>query len=223
MRPPGEDDLERFAAVERIVHWTNAALFLLLLLTGAALYVGPLSTIVGRRELVKSVHVVAGLLLPLPLVAGLAGPWRRPLRDDVRRLNRWDGDDGRWVRRLGRDPSVPVGKFNAGQKLNAAFVAGAIVVMLATGSIMRWFSPFPDDWRTGATFVHDWVFLVGCVVVAGHIAFALGDPASLRSMIGGRVPARWARRHRAKWYAEAVGDDRAEPATPAGARGGGGA
>ena len=52
-----------------------------------------------------------------------------------------------------------MGKFNAGQKLNAIFVAGCIPVMLATGGIMRWFDPFPLAWRTGATFVHDWTTL----------------------------------------------------------------
>lgn len=32
-----------------------------------------------------------------------------------------------------------MGKFHPGQKLNAAFTPGAIVVMLTTGSIMHWF------------------------------------------------------------------------------------
>ena len=38
---------------------------------------------------------------------------------------------------------VRLGKFNPGQKLNAAFIAGAAIVMLATGSIMKWFEPVP--------------------------------------------------------------------------------
>ena len=37
----------RFDRVERVVHWCNATLFLVLLFTGASLYVGPLSTLVG--------------------------------------------------------------------------------------------------------------------------------------------------------------------------------
>ena len=67
-------------------------------------------------------------------------------------------------------------------------MAGAIPVMLATGSIMRWFKPFPLSWRTGATFVHDWVFLALLVVVIGHIGKALADPTALKGMISGRVP-----------------------------------
>jgi formate dehydrogenase subunit gamma len=186
------------------VHWANAALFSVLLATGATLYAGPLSTIVGHRVVVKTVHVWAGVGLPVPLLAGLAGPWRRGLRRDLTRLNRWDDDDRRWLRSRGRDATVRLGKFNPGQKLNAAFVAGAIVVMLGTGSIMRWFSPFPVGWRTGATFVHDWGALAVLAVVVGHVTLAVGDPDSLRSMLRGWVPAGWARRNRPKWYEEAV-------------------
>lgn len=59
-------------------------------------------------------------------------------------------------------------------------MAPAGVAMLMTGSVMRWFEPFPLDWRTGATFVHDWLALVLAVVVAGHVVLALADPAALR-------------------------------------------
>ena len=51
--------------------------------------------------------------------------------------------------------------------------------MLGTGSIMKWFEPFPLDWRTGATFVHDWFALGIWIAVVGHILFALRDPDAL--------------------------------------------
>ena len=95
-----------------------------------------------------------------------------------------------------------LGKFNPGQKLNAAFIAGAGIVMLATGSIMHWFEPFPLDWRTGATFVHDWFALGIWIAVLGHIFFALRDGDALESMVSGRVPAEWARRKAPRWYEE---------------------
>lgn len=189
----------RFDRVERAAHWLTAIVFGVLLITGAVLYVGSLSALVGRRELVRQLHVWAGLSLPVPVLLALAGPWRRTLRADVRALNRWDGDDRRWLRSLGRDPFVRPGKFNAGQKLNAAFVAGASIVMLVTGSIMRWFSPFPDDWRTGATFVHDWLAIALFVAIAGHVFKAFADPVALRGMIRGWVPSWWARKHRPRW------------------------
>ena len=38
---------------------------------------------------------------------------------------------------------------------------------------MKWFDLFPLDWRTGATFVHDWFALGIWVAVIGHILFAV--------------------------------------------------
>ena len=198
-------EVERFDRVERALHWSTATLFLVLLATGMTLYVGPLATLVGRRVLVKDVHVVAGLLLPLPLLAAYAGRWREGLRRDVRRLARWTPDDGPWLRSLGRSGRSRLGKFNAGQKLNAAFVAGCIPVMLGTGVIMRWFSPFPLSWRTGATFVHDWLALALLVVVVGHIGKALADPVALRAMVRGTVPEAHVRRNHPAWWAELDG------------------
>jgi formate dehydrogenase subunit gamma len=85
---------------------------------------------------------------------------------------------------------------------HAVFIGASIILMLGTGSIMRWFEPFPDRIRTGATFVHDWTFIALIFVIVGHIMFALSDGRSLRSMISGWVPERWARRERPRWWAE---------------------
>jgi formate dehydrogenase subunit gamma len=122
-------------------------------------------------------------------------------------LNRWSADDRRWFRGRGRAVTlaagnVEVGKFNAGQKLNAAFVAAAGVVMLMTGSIMKWFEPFPNAWRTGATFVHDWTAFALGLAIIGHIWLAFNDPPALEGMWRGTVPAEWARRNRPRWYRE---------------------
>lgn len=198
----------KFDRTERALHWANATLFLLLLATGMTLYVGQLSALVGRRVLVKDVHVISGILLPAPLLLAYAGTWREGLRADVRRLARWSKDDGRWLRSLGRRSRSATGKFNAGQKLNATFVLGAIPVMLGTGSVMRWFGPFPIEWRTGATFVHDWVALALLAVVVGHIAKALVEPHALGAMVRGTVPVRWVRERHPRWWSEIGGPER---------------
>jgi formate dehydrogenase subunit gamma len=210
---PAEGDVVRFARAERWLHWSNATLFLVLLATGMTLYVPALSRVVGRRVLVKDIHVYAGLLLPVPLLLAYAGHWRDAVRHDVRRLARWSVDDRRWLLSLGRRGRERMGKFNAGQKLNATFVAGSIPVMLATGAIMRWFDPFPLAWRTGATFVHDWTALALLAVVVGHIAKALREPAALRAMARGTMPADHVARHHPRWWAELepAGDERDAP------------
>lgn len=202
MQPVASGSIERFALVERLVHWTNALWWFVVLATAAVLYVGSLSALVGRRQLIETIHVYAGLSLPLPLLAGLLGPWRKPLARDLRRLSRWIPDDTRWLRSRGRAVGLRLGKFNGGQKLNTAFIGGAMLVMLLTGSVMYWYEPFSDAWRTGATFVHDWGALFVAVVVVGHIVKAVSEPEALRSMVDGKVPARWAAAERPRWWEE---------------------
>jgi len=206
--------LVRFDRGERVLHWVNASLFAVMFASASALYVPALSSSIGRRELVKTVHVWAGLALPLPvLLTYAARGWGAAFRTDVRRFNRWSPADRRWLRMLSRGREarsrarreVQLGKFNPGQKLNAAFTAGAILVMLGTGAIMNWPRAFPLAWRTGATFVHDCVFFALVCTVTGHIGFAFSDPDSLRSMVRGRVSARWARDHAPAWYDEVRG------------------
>jgi formate dehydrogenase subunit gamma len=207
--PVGPGLLLRFDRLERVLHWVNAIMFVTLILTGAALYLEPIGALVGRRALVEDIHVYTGIALPVPLILAISGSWGRALRRDLGRFNRWSKTDRTWLRSLFQAgpvrrremASLQVGKFNAGQKLNAAFIAGAGLVMLGTGLIMRWYHPWPLSWRTGATFVHDWLALAIGVVVIGHIGMALRDPDALRSMVVGTISRAWAKRHAPAWLA----------------------
>lgn len=180
----------------------TALLMLICIVTAACLYLPMLSTLVGNRETLKTVHVWSGFALPVPIVLGLAF---RAFRADLRRFNRFAPHDWEWLKRRDRRAVqggrgiLPVGKFNAGQKLNAAFTAGAILLMLGTGEIMTFPDPWGDRWRTGATFVHDWLFLVIVVVTAGHLWEAFRDRDALTGMLTGRVDLDWAARHHAGW------------------------
>lgn len=198
MTPPA--DLLRFSRAERWVHRSTAALLGVCVLTAAMLSVGPLSVLVGRRHLVGLVHVYTGLVLPVPMLAGwLSAAFRR----DCRLLDRFTRADWAWLRsRTRRDGRITVGKFNAGQKLNAAFSAGAILVLLGTGLVMRWADGWPVSSRTGATFVHDWLAFGLVVVLAGHVWFARRDPVARGGMRTGSVPRAWARREHAGWARE---------------------
>jgi formate dehydrogenase subunit gamma len=217
-RPGHPDRLPRFSRAERALHWATAVLVLNSAITGLILYVGSLSVFVGRRALLKDLHVYGGLAIPVPLVLAYAGRWREAVRRDVRTLARWNQADRTWLRSLGLRATEEVGKFNAGQKANAAFVAGMIPVMLATGSIMRWFDPFPLSWRTGATFVHDWTAIATWLVVTGHIVISLGTPPALGSMLRGWMSRRHAKRHHPAWVRELegapTGGSGTEPASP---------
>ena len=207
--------MNRFDRTERWLHWATATLVGVLVTTGAVLYWGELSSIFGRRTFFKEVHVIAGLCLPIPFLLALPGRRGRALRRDLGTLNRFSADDIRWLRSRASDPTVRLGKFNPGQKLNAAFVAGALVTLLATGLVLRFFSPFPLAWRTGATFIHDWTALGLAIAITGHVWLAFADPVALHGMTSGKVPPQWARQNRPRWYQEQeVTEEPAGTATP---------
>ncbi|EKX61875.1 hypothetical protein STRIP9103_01732 [Streptomyces ipomoeae 91-03] len=189
--------VRRFTPAERWIHRTTAALMGICVATAACLYVPALAELVGRRALVVTVHKWTGLLLPLPVLAGLAS---RAFRADLGRLNRWGPHDRLWLRAARRRvPGRPAAKFNAGQKLYAAWIAGATLVMLATGLLM-WFTHLtPLAWRTSATFVHDWLSLTIGIVLAGHIGMALADPEARRGLRTGLVTRDWADREHPLW------------------------
>ena len=185
--------------MERAAHWANALLFGILMATALPLYFVQVETIVGRRALIAEIHTwcrgrpagppdhLAGRPVGGQAPAGRAA--LQPL-DPV-------GAPVVVVAGPGRLPKPD--KFNPGQKLNALFIGGAIVVMLGTGSILKWYRLFPLDWRTGATFVHDVLAFAVFIVVFGHIVFALPTATPSGSMFRGWVTESWARRHAAGW------------------------
>lgn len=195
----------RFTRGERGVHHATAILMLVCMATAAMLYVPALAEAVGRRHLIRMIHIVAGFSLPVPALLGWVS---RAFRDDLRRLNRFSPDDWGWLRGKDRRATVrgrgihAVGKFNAGQKLNAAFVGGAILLMLGTGTILTFPHPWPNAYRAGATFVHDWLTLAIYSVVLGHIWYAVRDRGALGGMFLGHVPESWAARHHPAWLDE---------------------
>jgi formate dehydrogenase subunit gamma len=200
--PPSPERIRRFSSGERWIHLSLGSLMGICILTAAILYWGPLSTLVGRRELVETVHYTSGLLLPVPLVVGALAS--RAFRADVRRLNRFLPGDGRWLRSSRRrSGAFPSGKYNAGQKLNSAFVLASVIVLFVTGLMLHYFTLFPDDISTGATFVHDAFAAAVVVVSAGHLWMAWQDPVARRGLRTGFVPLDWAQREHALWAATA--------------------
>ncbi|WP_281393721.1 cytochrome b/b6 domain-containing protein [Streptomyces bathyalis] len=199
-------DVLRFTRAVRWCHRATAVLMALCVGTALCLYVPGLAQLAGRRALMVTVHEWSGLLLPAPLLLGLAS---RALRADLRLLNRFGPHDRRWLRRarrarrpyppLGEDWGRDAGKFNAGQKVFAAWIAGAVLVMAGTGLLM-WFTGLtPLVWRTSATFVHDWLALAVGAVLAAHVGMAMAHPEARRAMRTGRADRAWARREHALW------------------------
>ena len=205
--PTATEYVHRFGRAERTAHWVVASTFLVMTATGLILYLPMFAALAADRMLWKTLHVGAAIGFWAGLVAVVAASPRR-LRRTAAELDRFDDDDRAWlvwaVRRRGPEP--PAGRFNAGQKLNAAVIAGLAVVFTVSGVlILLQESDAAFRGATSAILVHDWATWVAVPLVAGHIYLATlnaGTRHSLRGITLGTVRREWAREHHPKWEAE---------------------
>jgi formate dehydrogenase subunit gamma len=194
--------VRRFSRTERALHWANALGFFVLLGSGLVLYLPSLSELVGRRPLVKDVHFWSGIgwvsLLALIVLLGD----RRGLLRTAREIDRFDPEDVGWL--LGRRPAPP-GRFNAGQKVNAALTAALTVLFLVSG-LLLWLGERDTRFRLASTvLVHDGLMFVALALLLGHLYLAVVHPATrhaLRGITVGAVREDWARRHHPRWKPE---------------------
>ena len=190
--------VRRFSMTERTLHWLHAGAFFVLLGSGLVLYLPSLSELVGRRPFVKDVHFDTALawLLAIALIVALGD--RRGLRRTLAELDAFDEDDRLWLRRIDR----PQGRFNAGQKLNAALTASFAVLFTVSGFLL-WYGERDHRFQFASTILlHDGLMYVSLVLLVGHLYLALIYPATrhaLRGMTTGSVRRDWARQHHRKW------------------------
>ena len=190
--------IERFTRTERALHWVHATAFLLLLATGLALYAPWLGEAVGRRPLLKEVHLLTavGWVVALALIVAFGD--RRALRRAAAEVDAFDADDLRWLR--GRP--APQGRFNAGQKLNVVLTA-AFTVLFAVSGTLLWLGERNTRFRLdGSLVLHDALTFVSLLVLVGHLYLAIVHPATrhaLRGITHGDVSREWAQEHHSKW------------------------
>jgi len=186
------------------VHWVHATAFLVLLGTGLALYLPSLSELVGRRPLLKSIHVYTAVAWIVALVLVIVFGDRRSLRATVREIDLFDRDDRAWLRR--RHP--PQGRLNAGQKVNAILTAVFAVLFAVTG-VLLWYGERDTRFRFAQTIlIHDWLMYISFWLFLGHLYLSVIHPKTRHALNGitrGWVYADWARKHHAKWAADQEG------------------
>ncbi|MDX6515590.1 MAG: formate dehydrogenase subunit gamma [Gaiellaceae bacterium] len=193
--------VRRFTRTERALHWVHASAFFLLLGSGLVLYVPALSEAVARRQTVKAVHIYTAIAWLVLIVAVVVLGDRRALRQTAHELDVFDRDDRLWLRGRRR----PQGRFNAGQKLNAALTASFALLFAVSGSLL-WLGERDTRFRWASTvMLHDGLMFISIFLVLGHLYLALIHPTTrqaLRGMTLGTVDAKWAERHHQKWAAE---------------------
>jgi formate dehydrogenase subunit gamma len=193
--------IKRFTRTERAAHWVHATAFFGLLATGLVLYIPRLSILVGRRPLLKDLHVYTDVAWIAALVLVVVLGDRRRLRHTVHELDEFDRDDLNWLRRR----HAPQGRFNAGQKINAALTAAFALLFAVSGSLL-WLGERDHRFQFASTILlHDWLMYLSLALLVGHLYLALIYPAtrhSLRGMTSGSVRRDWAEHHHSKWVRE---------------------
>lgn len=196
----------RWTAFERALHWTVAALFILLALTGLLLLFGKFlfpnvvsAAFWGEMMTVtKLVHNYTGPLFGVTLIIMLA-KW---LKMNLPRKHDWE-----WFKQGGgmvgnKHPSA--GFTNAGEKAWFWLLAFAGLLVITSGLVLD----FPNfgqgrDTMQWANIVHAVLSLLLIAASFGHIYIGtLGTEGAAEGMISGYVDESWAKQHHDLWYQE---------------------
>jgi formate dehydrogenase subunit gamma len=209
MDAPSPRRLARFSRTERAVHWVYAAAFVVLLGSGLCLYLPSLAEAVGRRPLLKTIHVYTALALIAALVVVVVVGDRRSLRATVHEVDVWDRADRAWFRRR----RTPSGRLNAGQKLNAVVTASFAVLFTVTGGLL-WYGERDTRFRFADTIlVHDWLTYISLFLFTGHVYLSVIHPRTRHSLVGitrGWVDEDWALEHHRTWAKAQIEETRTE-------------
>lgn len=203
MTTPDPHLIERYNANERSNHWVTAISFVLLALSGLAMFHPSLfwlSNLFGGGQWMRILHPFIGLVM-FGSFAGLALRfWHHNLLDRL---------DLQWLMRIGdvlanREDRLPeVGRYNAGQKLLFFTLLPCMTLLLLTGIVIwrQYFSAhFPIGLIRLSVLIHAvaaFVLIAGIIV---HIYAAIWIKGTMGAMIRGTVTPGWARRHHPRWF-----------------------
>ncbi|MDA8050536.1 MAG: formate dehydrogenase subunit gamma [Rhodospirillales bacterium] len=211
-------EVKRHTLDVRIAHWIVALCFILLGLSGLALFYPPfffLTALFGGGETARLLHPWLGIVL----VAGYLWLFVRFVSASVPAP-----EDMTWMLRLGdamsgREENLPeIGKFNPGQKLYFWGMAILILVLLASGIII-WNAYFATatsipTQRIGL-LVHSIAAILAILGFIVHVHMVTWEPGTLRAMVRGSVTGGWGWKHHRKWLRGVVAGKRAKPGTSA--------
>jgi formate dehydrogenase subunit gamma len=199
--------LVRYTANERTNHWITAITFVLLALSGLAMFHPAmfwLSALFGGGQWTRILHPFVGLVMFVSFLILALRFWHH---------NYLDKNDVQWLKQIddvlhNREDKLPeIGKYNAGQKLLFFTLVACLVLLLASGIVIwrRYFSfYFPIEVVRIAAVVHAAAAFVLIVSIVVHIYAALWVKGSIGAMVRGTVTWGWAMKHHPRWFRESI-------------------
>ncbi|RZT29002.1 formate dehydrogenase subunit gamma [Cupriavidus agavae] len=197
--------IRRYTAGERTNHWLVALTFVLLALSGLALFHPSmywLSNLFGGGTWTRILHPFIGVVMFVAFAILAVKFWHHNLMT-------WS--DREWLRHgrevlANREENVPeVGRYNAGQKLLFFVMVACLVLLLASGIVMwrAYFAFLFPIWAIRlASVVHAvCAFLLICGIIV-HIYAAVWVKGSVQAMTRGTVTPGWAWKHHRAWFRE---------------------
>ena len=207
--PPSGETLQRWSRSERTLHWTTAALFILMAVTGLSMLFGRAVLIPvfgyqafsGYLGAAMKIHNYGGPLF-LVLIVIEAVTW---FRENLPKLI-----DLVWFKNLGgmigHGPRPHAEKINGGAKawFWVSVLAGLTVGV--TGAIMNFPNLGASRWTMQvANIIHASVAILFVAAAFGHIYIGtIGAQGTFEGMWTGRVSAQWAKQHQDLWYAAQI-------------------
>ena len=203
--------IERFRKRTIWFHWVHTAAFLVLIVTGAILFIPGLGG-AAAGGLTRSIHRIMVLFFAgAPLIYFAFNP-KKSLHF-IKETFTWGSDDIKWVEKAPdyyfggeEDKMLPQGHINTGQKMWQLVVLLTGVIFFITGLIMGAFkgnvAPGVFQW---CVIGHDVAFILAFTMLLVHIYLGVIHPRmteSMRSMLDGKISKHYARSHYSKWYDE---------------------
>jgi formate dehydrogenase subunit gamma len=199
--------IERFTFMERAVHWSNAAAFVTLALTGLVMLFGKYvvlpvfgHTLFSWLAIIsKTTHNFVGPLFSATTIA----IFLVFVKDNFPRAY-----DLKWIFGGGgllTGKHIPSGRFNAGEKI--VFWGGVVIlgiIVTVTGFQLDFMAPTFDT--VPAEMHNNWSWhviasLAFIAMIGGHIYIgSIGMEGALDAMKTGQVDEAWAKEHHEYWY-----------------------
>ncbi|GGD61429.1 MULTISPECIES: formate dehydrogenase subunit gamma [Caballeronia] len=198
----------RYTPNERTNHWITAISFVLLALSGLAMFHPSMSwlyAVLGGGQWTRILHPFIGCVMFLSFLVLALRVWHH---------NRMDKSDVQWMKQIddvlaNREDRLPeIGKYNAGQKLVFYVMVISLLLLLASGVVIwrAYFAfYFPITVIRLAAVVHAATAFVLIMSIIIHIYAGLWIKGSISAMVRGTVTYGWARKHHPRWFKEIIG------------------